>query len=494
MKKRIFSGIIALMLIVSVFAFTGCGDEYADLSPKELFAVSIKNLFNDSASNGGVGSYGELTNKLQSTDSVTEMNLTIEELNVQGQNLTELGQIKADFTAYSDNDNQNASIKGSFSAFGETAPIEMTVADGNAYIVDLFGINEKALRIPMQQNGLDLDDILSDNDLASIENYSKLINELRDEIANAVTTAIEANLNESAYSVVEVDTVVEGEEFSDARIVTLTITDKTVASIVNSFIEEITKNEEIKKLLGNESIDKITEENLGGFKSLVIENTVVDGKSVSINIKLNAEDKVYSVKSSFVGKNFTVKVEIPEGSLTVKNSYDEETNKLKFTVGLNTEGIQYEIINVTGTDIDGKFDGTVLLNLGTTSVTLNVKCESGENSGKFSLSDIKIKDIAHGTEQTIPLTLSLVYTVEDNKATFGGSIALNLEGMANVKMSFNSSVECKDVTVSPVTDYVDANTISDEELMTALQAKYPRIFSLLGEMFGASGEGDIDEF
>ena len=515
MKKRVLSLLTALLLVLSAFILAGCPAEEPEkpLTPKELFSASLSNAFtgNGASSNIMAGFDG-------SKDTVANMKLELTEFSANGQDITSLGAINADFTVSADVEKQLTSMDGSLSLFGETIPLSAVVDVNNnrVFITNLLGVYDKAILFPVET---DIDEEMMEN-----EEFSQLLDYINSGSAEAVGNhviatvqkVISANIDDSVYTLETKDVTVEGQDFKGAQVIRLTLTGERIKTIGTSFIDELLKNEDVKKLFGDEfDYAEITDEIKDAadeIASIVISNTVVDNKTVALDIVATESETdddddddddtidTFAAKFSKVGANFTFNIGYMDengfvaekGYYTVKNSGSNGNYEfyVKFTEG--NESKTLVSVKTEGTLSDNKFDGTVTGTIKDNTFSVKIVAEKGENSGKIAISNIKLKSESVDTE--LPLKLSLVYAVEENKISYGGDIEFSVEEqMVSVKAKMDCTVELKDVTIEAVTDYVKAEDVDGEALTSALMEKYPTIMSMLESMGGSEG-GSAPEF
>lgn len=510
-------------MLVSVFALASCENETAtestpadnsdgsnaessevkELTPKELFAVSLENVFT-----GGSESSGAIAEEFNGKDYVTTVDMEVTELLANGMDITETGEIKMNYVISSDLDKKILSETGTISLFGETLPVGIVMdSDGTYYITDLFALNDKPIRMAMDYTLEDGTDISGAIDTAA--NYEAIY----EHIIKSVEKVVDESFDESVYSIETKDVTVEGTEVKGAQIVTLTLNGEKITDIANSLIDELLKNEDIKALLGEgfDTESEITNEISDGLKSIVITNTVSDETTVALDVVVNyietdyetEEEKecTFAVKSALVESGFSLTAGFldgdefiaDEGYITAKAT--KGNGKYEFVISVTDDIETQTVLSVKaeGTETDSKFDGTVTAVLPEENeFSFKLVAEYGETTGKVAIRDIVLTQSGEKTE--LPVSLSVVYTAEENKITYGGTVSIEAEGEMSMTLTMNCVTEFKDVTLESVTDYVDMEDIDGDALLAELATKYPTFYSLINSMGGMEGEAYEEEF
>ena len=188
MNKRLTAILIAVMMMLSAFILAGCNNENGEesqkeLTAKELFEVSLKNL---------VASTEDIK-ELPNTSGESKFEFSVDKLLFGETDLTQLGKISLSGTSLTDGD-KNVQASFELSAFGETVPMEMIVNDENVFLVDFFGLNDKAIKVEAPE--------VSDEEAganAILQNSDK-VTAILEHVVKSIETVINANFDDSAYS------------------------------------------------------------------------------------------------------------------------------------------------------------------------------------------------------------------------------------------------------------------------------------------------------
>ena len=414
--------------------------------------------------------------------------------------------INAGFDFSIDADGKAVEVKGEVELFGEKPTIGAILNTEGAYVTDLLGVTDKAIGIKFEDAlnsvvGAGGSVLPEGMDIASLTG-------LGDTVINIVTTAIENNINDEAFTKETKDVTVDGVEFKGASVVTFTLDKAMIQAIVTEIITNITANEDIKALMGEESIDssEITSQ-LEGFTNIIITSTIsAEAETVAIDIVINGDldgYKGFAMKSAFVGENRKMSVApidekgefiAEEGILNISYTIDGEGKEL-FTIAFVDSEETIEYVKAEGTKTNNKHEGNLTVNADGQAISVKYVLEGNLKNGKLILSDLAMTQ--EGVSNEIPVTLTIEYSLNDTKADLKVSVTANIEGMANVDISATLSVETGNVSVTAPADAIDFTEIDETEAMgwlTALSEKYPSIFSMISSMGGmGTVEPDYDE-
>jgi len=499
--------------LLSAFILAGCNNDNSDtsskeLTVKELFEVSIQNAF------AGFNDYYEFTR----TSGESTLNFNVDKLTFGETDLTKLGEISITGNASADGKNMNSNEKLEINMFGETIPLEITQYNGEIFFVNMLGLNEKPIKLELPELTEGEDSAAGVNSIFT--NSEKAI-AVMEHVAKSLETAINANIDDSAFSAEDKDVTVLGTEFKNAKVITLTIDKAKIAKMSSDLIDELMKNEDIKTLFG-EDFDK-SEDLPEDFKSLRIVNTVVDETSVALSAYIDlstqkesaesateseadveTEDETFGIDCAFVGKNFSLnmgfvnedgKVDAKiDGAIVLDVKDDGSKFSMSFKI-VEDDETEEELITVKADITDGRYEGTVYLNEDNTGkIEIDFFAKGDKNEGEFGITEFTV---VNGEDtQVIPLEIAFDYKSEEDKITLNGEFKLSIEETAEIEMSFNTVGEYKDVTIEPVTDSVPMDEIDSEELMSDFSEKYPTAYafiSMLGGIGGNGGSAEKDE-
>ena len=449
MKKRVLAALTAFVLILSAFAFTSCKEP----TPKELFTDSLTNAI--------AAEEDSLLSKLLSgdvSDQVATFSFNVDKFKVQNQDLASMGKLSLSATASNDVDSGLSKVDMSFDVFGEK-PTLGAVVDANGqkiYYTDLLGLNEKP--ILLEAGALTLGQNVAN---ASVS----LDKEAVSDVVKAISDVLNKNVTEEMFVSETKAVTVDGKEFDGATVITLDLSDEKVKTIAKELVDALLANETIKSMAGDEL--KYDESDLP--KSIKLTNTVVDEKAVAFSIEISdkSEEK-FDIRATLVDGNFKFRM----GTVDENGSFDDVYFEIAYTLDGENERFNCSLYD------DGKKTGDFAIIEGT--------YKDGVHIGKATIDtfafDYKVTESENGVALEIEdtdakFTANITYT--DEKLEINGNIKYTRRAM-EFSASYSITVESKDVTVEPITDYVSAKDVNLEDLLKKMSEKYPTIMSLLG--------------
>ena len=502
MKKRIFAALTALILAVSALTFTACSEP----TPKELFSESLINAFN-SEENSFISNMLNTEQK----DTKSTLKLEIDKLAAQGNDLTSFGKIALEGTVLADFDSKLQKTDLSFSFMNEN-PTMSAVTDlntGKLFYTDLLGVNKKPILIEDgQQNpsgDVDLSDVSIDPEAIT-------------QVIDSLTAVIEKNITETAYTAEEKTVTVDGKTFEGATVVTLNITNEMAKTIGKEFTDALLANEAIKSMMGDDF--KFEEGDVP--KSVKFTNTVVDEKSIALDVAIELPDKEkdeseddsedifegefefnkgpeysnFSIHATYIDGNFKLdlgpvdangKYFEEHGFMTV--TYTLEGENEKFLFSLTDDGETREFLKIEGTYKDNKHEGTATIGADPNGVSLKYSLTLGETTADLSVGPMTVTNM--GQKQEIDLLITANADMTDkNNVKLNGSVKLNVPGGLDVSAKYSMTSTVEDVTVQSVTDYETIDQVDMNKLQSDLAKKYPNLY----RMFASSFMGNTDEF
>lgn len=527
MKQRILAAFVAIMMILSVFAFSSCkpGDANVndssvdegskapgkeetkkELTPKELFSASLANAF-------GEFEAGEILDVLNTEkelkDFAGNVELKINKLEAEGQNLTENGAMSLKGELKVDTANEMIALNLGANIFGEKPSIEL-VSDGkNTYITDLLGVNEKPIAMPTAEEILGaegptdpMDPMAPD---VSQPTISKIDKEVITHFFTSAETVINNNFGYDAYVFETKDVTVGGKSFSGAKVITLSVSNEKAKKILGEYLDELLKNEVIKEALGEDaSKDNIELEDLP--KEIRIINTIVDEKSVAFDVVVDlpeieesteSEETIegevavtadgydaFALHSVYVDGNFDLKFgPVDEngaymdnaGYLAIVYTLENENENLVFS--FTQDGTTEEYVKMVGTKKDGKHDGKFVLDIDGETLSFNYSVKVDENGESLKLDTVTL--VSGEETMEIPVEISVSYTYNDTKVSVSGSVKCAIEEEFDIDLEFSINAEEKDVTIGAVTDSIPMEEFDISAYEEELMEKYPIIFAMI---------------
>lgn len=507
MKKRLFAALTALIMLLSVFAFASCEDESAEassdvsaeesvkeLTPRELFTASIFKTVADGVINTD-NSVDDILNMLagstNAADGVGKLSLSIDKLNIEGATLEAFGDkasIEADIQF--DKDTQISKIDYTLDFMGEkpTGGVLYDNANKKMFITDLFDSLEK----PILVNPANLDDSV---DLDSFNSASPFDMDDVKYVFESAVNALGNNIKDDMFTSEVKDVTVDGSSYNGATVITLTVPKEASTAIAKEFIDSLLKNETIKSTL-DENIE-IEEEDFP--ESIKIINTVVDKKSIALDVDIKLSEKTtaddesdedegpeydtIAIHTIYVGDNFKLdfgpvdaegKYFDEHGYISVSYTLDGENEK--FIVGGMSDGEKVEVIKIEGTYKNGEHKGTASLGTDREKVTFPYAFVEKDNGCSLEIGPFESN--VSGEKEKLDLKISANLTTTDTKMSLNGTASFK-EGSNEIAVSFTETLEQKDVTLEPITDYIEIDDFDESKLETAFKEKYPTLYQMI---------------
>ncbi len=512
MKKRLFAAFTALIMLLSVFAFASCDNETAtgtsseasaeesvkELTPRELFTASIFKSVADSEINTD-NSVDDIWNMLNgnttAVDGVGKLSLSIDKLNIEGATLEAFGgkaSIDADFQV--DMDTKISKIDYTLNFMGETPTggIMYDNANKKIFITDLFDSLEK----PLLVDSVDLDFYNSA--------YTFDMDDFKYVFDSAVN-AIGNHIKDDMFTSEAKDVTVDGNSYNGATVITLTVPKEAAIAIAKEFTDSLLKNETIKSMLP----DGLTVVEDGAPESIKLINTVVDKKSLALDVEIKLGEKTTEIletsvivgeeseddedegpefdtvviHTSYVGDNFKLEV----GPVDAEGKYFDEHGYIaisytldgeneKFVFGGMEDGEKVEIIKIEGTNKNGEHKGTASLGTDRDNISFPYVFVENDNGGSFEIGPFESN--GSGETEKLDLKLTANYTLTDTKTSLNGTVSFK-ESTNEIALSFTETLEYKDVTLEAITDYIEIEEFDESKIENAFKEKCPTLYQMV---------------
>ncbi len=496
----------ALSLLFNIFADTESSSEIIDISSDNTASINAEELFNKTVSEilpeGILGDDGALSEflKLADTeggkkDNITSIEGEFSQFIINGADLTVALPIGLKLKTESDYDGGSMSLNAGLTLFGENLTFEITKADNVVRVTDLCGLNYAPI---------DADDLyLSVEESESTENVFALIKYLFE----TAPQVLSANITEESYSAEVKSVSIDGTEYEDATVITLSFPDGAVRRIAYELIDEIEKNQQLADALGIEySSDTIIEKAESVHEIRVI-NTVVDDKcrQLVLEVATLAEDDnqtEYILTSMTVLDIYENGFKFQIGTLganreiskkheitTVEYSLIDDTEKLSVTL--------YEVYQTSKVfELNGKVNGNsrsgeITFKQDTRYITFDYAIELKENGGRIALSDF----VKKGTETPSDLRYGIVLDYTESDSTLDADLSIDIIadtqlGTVTAVGDFDISIVYEDViiyTPSQKTEEFDAAYYA-----TTFALKYPNTYGFIQAFFNANPD-NVDD-
>lgn len=533
MKKRILAVLLAAMMVLSMTLLAGCDslfgkdkdDDESDkeLTTKELFEESIENLFETLKADAKLGAVANEEVKPFESD----ISFKVTKLDIGGMDMTSLSNIELTGKVLYENENK-LNAKLSLSALGENVPLEYSVIDGVTYAIDLFGVNDKPIKMAPAAIG---DYGEGANEALETAEKMPAIMEL---VYNTFSKVIEANLDDELFTAETKDVKVLATDFAKAKVITLTFDSEKIGKIANEILAELLKDNDFVEMLGEDFDKEEFAESLKDIKEFKLVNTIVDDKTVGFDVYLTAleevvpeveenitdlaataeesaadesvaedsdkEESTFAIKLGFIKNNnetafgatagFLVKEtgEFDAEETVLSLEFSENATDMKAVLKIVDDMGTQEPFKVEATINNGRYDGSISIEADTT-VIIGFSAEFGKERTNLIIDGVTVKD-GEETVQEIPMTVAININ-KDGSAD--GSIKLSVENQMTIEAEYTIGIEYKDVTIPAVTDSISMDEVDGDKLLTDIQTKYPTLAGLLGSLGGNSGNGGNDE-
>jgi hypothetical protein len=328
-------------------------------------------------------------------------------------------------------------------------------------------------------------------------------------IIETITKAFENNFSEDKFQKETKTVTVDGKEFSDATVLTLVVDSEILKSFVDEVLTEFLANETFMEMMDDEQFEKEDVlEALNDFGSITFVNTVVDNKTVALDINIKAladdvevedydEDGVAAdtrnglqaaIKCSFVDGNFKIHF----GPTDENGEFDLEqgTLKIEYTVEDGDELLEVFMENPNGKEVfltaegtyeNGKHEGTLTANAEGSELSFDYMLKGDLLNGGFAISNFKMQ--SQGETQELPFEIAIDYNIGTKKTSYSVAVKGDVEGVEfDIKMSV--SCEYTDVSISVPSSVMSMEDITEDTLddwMEELQDKFPKIIEFIEE-------------
>lgn len=512
MKTKLFAVLLAITLMITTFSLSGCSfslfysflnntessttvetsetDALSSDEAKELFSKTVSSILPEGFW-GENGTVAELLSSLSANsadeDNVTAIEGSFTKLNYNGIELASEQPLDIKLKSSSDFDSESLSICAEATILGETLTFE-TVKNGyDVYVTDLFGINS----LPISADELNISIIRDENGTATLKLLELLL--------KSAPEVISANITEDSFSSERKTVSIDGEEYSDADVITLSFPDGTVRRIAYEMIDEIEKDQQLAQEIGLSDREQSIIEQAENYHEIRVINTVVGGECkrlvleaarvvkddndtefiITSMIILDVYENGFKLQSGVLGANREISK--GHGITTIEYSLDNGNEKCTLT--------KYEYYENTKLfELNGKADGnkrsgqlTYKDGLGYT--TFDYVIELNENSGRVALTNFVEKGSDTPSEHRYGIVLD--YTADESELNAKIVLDINAENESDDILAvgtFDVSIRYKDVIIpnqSKKTEQFD-----ERYFETTFSLKYPNLIGLIQELFG----------
>lgn len=520
--KKLTALLLALLMVFTVAALSACKEKGgesstpADESSKTEQTASPKQLFIDS-----LRELSAESTKLPLTDKAqySGMNIT---LNAEGSVSSALANIAlgADINGAFDMKNEAFSLDGKLNLLGDTLDVYIGTDGENTYF-DLPGILEKAVRLSSETDPADEEETdaivsagMSTLPLDILNNFPTA--EFK-AVADLAKESFEKHIKDEYFTESNKDITVNGKEYKNARVLTLSADNDKCASLLTALRDEVLLSEEMYNAM------KALADLTGNFELGTYEEFVADTKEgtdeslKNLSASLDAEIVIENGKAAAgsIDAHISFKTEEDAVNITVDAELDTEShnavisldNGADNTMKLTANDTSFEFyIDMAGTRIgevkctlnsDNVWEGELSLtpnstdgDTGASAVAVKFAFKADENSFGFNISEISVT--TSGTTITLPVQLTVSF--EATETGIAGDISFKLDlteaGMPlSAELSAEFSVEFKEeVNVSLPESFVESDELDPTELLGKLTEKCPNAIALIESLIGGEEE------
>ena len=524
MTKRILAFLLCLLMVLSAFLMSACDKkdssddddestskteeqskiDVENATPEEIFKQSISNVvadlipdsFSDSIKLPDAGAF---TNKL--SDFSIGAKLEANKLVIEGVDVLDGKSIKANADITVDGDNYALEANLGFDFMGEKPSASAIVNSDGIYITEALGALDKSLYIEAPI-GEYIDQIKAAMDESAIsEEDAQKIADAIVGVIEAIEKAIDKNVTDAAYTTETKTVTIDGVEFKDARVVTLTITPEIMKSLATDVVNDVLAIEDLKEFILSvdptfdaEQIkgslaDELEYTDLPTIQAITTVSSEGDVVGFDVIAAMEGEEEVIKLEIATVGDNFKLKMgvlengEITDDYIAVEYTYDEASKAEKFVISIADQGERVDYLVIEGSFDGKKHEGLFTINIDGEEVSFKYVLETTDNSFSLNVKDISAK--IDGATVTIPVDATVYGKATDTEVTFGVDFKLDMEGTAEVDASVEFSIKACDVTIKAPANYTNVEEMTDEDLMnllTDVSENFPNIMSFIEDM------------
>lgn len=518
--KKLTALLLALLMVFTVAALSACKEKGgesstpADESSKTEQTASPKQLFIDS-----LRELSAESTKLPTTGKTDFSGMQVSfKANGSVKNGISAIDLGADLNGAFDMKNESFSLDGKLNLLGDTLDVYIGTDGENTYF-DLPGILEKAIRLSSETD--------PDDEGATDATVSAGMSTLPLDILNNFPTAqfkavadlakesFEKHLKDEYFTESNKDITVNGKEYKNARVLTLSADNDKCVSLLTALRDEVLLSEEMYNAM------KALADLTGKFEPGTYEEFVADTKESTdesfknLSAGLDAEIVIENGKAAAgsIDARISFKTEEDAVNITVDAEFDTEShnavisldNGADNTMKLTANDTSFEFyIDMAGKRIgeikctrnaDNVWEGELSLTPNSTdgdtaasAVAVKFAFKADENSFGFNISEISVTN--EGVTITLPVQLTVSFEVSE--AGISGDISFKLDlteaGMPlSADLSAEFSVEFKDeVNVSLPESFVKSDEVDPAELLDKLTKKYPNIVAMIKSLLGGA--------
>ncbi len=516
MSKRILAILLSLLLVLSVCFTTACKDKsdssedgsasseatnseasdessLAELEAKDLLLNSLENLAEDAIPQFPSVEIPEGEIDFSDFEDVkAAAKLDINKLNISGTDYTNGSPLNINADAVIDFDSLGIEANADISYMGEN-PTASAVTDANGiYITDLLSVYENNLFIPAPI-GEALEELKSQYDAEAVIGAQDAVKA----VVGVIGAAIDNNIPDEAYTKETKDVVINGMEFKNSTVVSLTVSAETAEKIATEVIngvfeiEFIVKIAEAQGYTAEEAKNSLLEGiDMGEFQSVEI-NAIIDEEGNIAGaefIAVFAEDEVLSIRIASANGNLSLKIGLiddkgeylPEHEIIyIDYTYDETTKSERLAIGFSEDGVDADLIKIEGTFDGSKHEGVFYLTADDIAISFKYMVEKSDNTLTVNIKDITASYI------TIPVDLTIIISTDENKVALTVAAKVSMNPFVDIDVALDVKIETTEAEITVPSEFVNAEDLSEEDLaqlVSDVQTKYPNTVALIEQI------------
>lgn len=521
MTKRILAILLSLLFVLSAFLMSACDKKKSsddddestskteeqskidveNATPEEIFKQSLSNMVADLIPESVSDSFDipdvdDFKNEL--SDFSIGAKVEANKLVIDGVDILDGKSIKANADVTVDGDNYAMEANLGFDFMGEKPKASAIINRDGLYVTEALGVIDKNLYLELPI-GEYIDQIEAYMEQASLseEDAQKIVDAVVD-IIEAIEKAIDKNTDD-AYTTETKTLTIDGVEFKDARVVTLTLTPEIMKNLATDVVNDIVAIEALKEYfstingggeLNEEELkdslaDALDSADLPTIKAITTVSSEGDVVEFDVIVTMEGEGE-FKVEIATVGDNFKLKMGMLENGvftndyIALEYTYDKASKAEKFVFGMADLSERVDYLVMEGTFDGKKHEGTLTINMPDGEISIKYALESTDNSFSLNVKDVSTK--VDGATVTFPVDVTVYGKATENEVTFGAKIKLDMEDSVEIDASVEFTVKACDVTIKAPASYTNVQDMTEDDLMdmlTKVSQKFPNIMSFI---------------
>ncbi|MBR6563131.1 MAG: hypothetical protein IKK70_04260 [Clostridia bacterium] len=425
-------------------------------------------------------------------DIVLDVSLALDSLKNNGYELlsSDGGGLSALFRADTEEMREDCTV--TFELSGEELGIRMLYDRTGMYVTDVLGLSKKFYKLA---------------EVSDVEYNEAMMGGSYEEAFTLLLKVITDNIDESMFTLKAKSVKIDGVEYGDAQVLTLTIDDGTLRRICNEWVSEVKNSEKSGSLLSDADAEAIKKA-VDGIKNIAITSNIVDGKCLSMSfesqiVKLDTRGNELAKKTNkgeliFTENGFDLQLKLYglsdesfEDYLNLDIKYENVGNDFDITVtGSSLFGVPRDILTAEFTVDGGVLDGSFSILSGEELISFDLCVKGGSEQAVISLKNMR--STVDGVETADRLDAELTLSATDS----GYGISAEFELAAGIEESVIEARGAASITIEYTDVEIDPPTTPLGELGELLEVlddaygKYENVFEenellfvVISEMF-----------